>query len=103
MKTLDIGDLPEVWPKTLDGEDDLDKVATENPRRANNREKWARHPFTTPHMQVTDESSGARGWKPWSDHLTGLFGWWGRVELVGRRDESARMRWEGEESQSFLP
>ena len=77
-KTLDISDLPRVWLKNRDGEDGRDKVDTLSPQIANNGEKGARHPYTTPYMRVMDQSSDRKGWKLWSEHLTGLIGWWRR-------------------------
>ena len=92
MKTLDTGYLSVVGQKTLDGEDDPDILCSGNSQEAKTGEQGARHPITTPNMRVTDQPSLMKGRKLWSDHLTGLVGWWRRVELEGRRKGTIRLK-----------
>ena len=45
----------------------------------------ARHPITTPITQITNHST-------WPDHMTGLVGWWRRVERDGESKGNEMMK-----------
>jgi hypothetical protein len=82
---------PPSWMEDI--EDPFIDLAEEtNTKEAKTGEQGARHPITTPNTRVTDQPSLIKGRKLWSDHLTGLVGWWRRVELEGRKEEIIWMK-----------
>ena len=80
------------WMKTLDGEDYSGLQITKTLQEVKTGRLGDRHTIFTPNMRVTDKPSLMKGRKLWSDHLTGLVGWWRRVELEGRRKGTIRLK-----------
>ena len=70
--------------KSKAGQDDVTKDTTPS-QGAKTVKLGARHPIITPNTRVTNHST-------WPEHLTGLVGWWRRVEQEGKREGIARMK-----------